>query len=235
MPPEPSPLDVRLATALHEVARGLRAFGLAAVVLALATLAGTAVATIRMSASGDALVTRIERLSSTLDAAAVAVEEGASAADAFGATLETLTPTLDRTVATLRNGALTLRDLSAAAQSISLFGTRPLAAAAASLDGTATDFETLAGSIEASAATLGRSHERLAAVSDALPPVATNLRRVTENLAPDVEELVGDARLFVLFAGIAFATGMGALGAGSLVLGHRLRRALVEETVPGAS
>lgn len=218
-----SPADASLLA----IARALTIYGAISLVVAVVVLLGTALAWDRITRSTDRLVDRIERVATTVESSAAAIDEAADASSSFARTIDELAPTLERTVTSLGNGATTLREFAAAAERISILGNRPLASTAASLRRTADDLDGVSASLAANTATLDRSTTSLRRIADVLPPVAADLRTLTDQLAPDVEDLMTDARLLVVFAGIGFALWIGVPGAGAIALGRRLRAAVL--------
>jgi hypothetical protein len=139
-PLDPAP-DLRGGLGL--LSRGLIAYGVIALIVAVLGLALLLYANTRIDAAGDRVETSVAQLTTTLDATAQALHDASTTAATFNTTLDRTQTAVAAAADTIVGVRTSLQSLESVLRSVSILGTSPLGGAANAVGGIASSIEGL--------------------------------------------------------------------------------------------
>ncbi len=140
-PIEPDPPQPDLRVAVHRLSRGLIAYGIIGLIVAVIGLGSLAWLNGRIDAAGQRVTASMDPLATTLERTAQVLHDASTTAQTFSVTLDRTQASVSAaadTIIAVRTNLETLRDVLGA---VNILGVAPLGPAAGAVDG-------IAGSIE---------------------------------------------------------------------------------------
>ena len=213
---------------LLRLANGLIAYGVIGLVVAAIGLASLSAASGRIGSLGERIVSEAVSLDAIIVLTADVLDDAATTARSFG-------PTVGRTSATVREAAGAvrdieprLRDLETQANSIEIFGNRPVAPLGQLFGQIANDISALDDQLDGVAVEMGRNEVALTANAASLGALADLVRAYKGRLQPAaIDAGIDDARRLLLITLALFIGWTAVPAVGSLVVGRWMRQ-LVE-------
>lgn len=219
--------------ALHRLARGLIAYGVIGLILAVLTSLAVVVAIGRLGAVGDAVGGSADELGTVLERTATVLDDASRSTQSIDATIDASSGALTTAAADLRAIDPQLRDIENRANAIDILGSQPLAPIAGLFGRIAGQLVDLDIQLDRVAASLGSNRAALTANGTSLAALAAETRQLAQRIAPDaVARAIADARWFAIALLAVVATGLALPAIGALVLGWWLRRELVRAAGP---
>ena len=225
--PELPRQGIRLRRAADFLSRGLIAYGVLGLLVAVVGL-GTLIWTGTTVTAFDARMTReSEELGRTLRRAATALEDASTSAESFRTTLDATPPSIRQAAQTVRNLRPRLLGLQAQAGAINILGSQPLGGIGELFGQMATDLEGLDEQLDTIAGQLGTNQEALVRNARSLGETASQLDAFAERIEDGlITQSIGDLRtiLGAVLAMLIVAMALPSLGA--LAFGLWIRREL---------
>ena len=214
----------RLRDRLATISRGLIAYGVTGIVLAVIGLGALFWTGAAIGSLGGRIEGESEQLGATLRATATTLRDASRTAESFGRTLDETPPSVRQAAQTIRNLRPRLEGLEQQAGAINLLGSRPLQGIgelfgqiAADLDGLDGQLDRIADGLGQNRSSLDTNARSLARLGDRLSAFANRLDAgiVTDSLA-EIETI-----LFLVL--VVLVASMAVPAAGALALGLWLR------------
>lgn len=212
---------------LGRLSRGLIAYGVIGLIVAVVGLALLLYANTRIDAAGDRVEASVGQLTTTLDRTAQALHDASATAATFNTTLDRTQTAVAAAAATIVSVRTNLQNLESVLRSVSILGASPLGGAANAVGGIAGSIEGLDSKLTAIADGLATSRDSLAANADSLGALSDSIAATSERLGSGVvEDSLADVHVAIVLM-LFVLTAWAALPAiGALVLGVWLQRQL---------
>ena len=209
------------------LSRGLIAYGVIALIVAVLGLALLLYANTRIDAAGDRVETSVAQLTTTLDATAQALHDASATAATFNTTLDRTQTSVAAAADTIVGVRTSLQSLESVLRSVSILGTSPLGGAANAVGGIATSIEGLDSKLTAIADGLVTSRDSLAANADSLGALGDSIVATADRLRSGVvEDSLADVHVAIVLMLFVLTAWAAVPAIGALVLGLWLRRRL---------
>lgn len=224
-PAEPPLPDLRAG--IGRLSRGLIAYGIIGVIVALLGLAALVYVNNRVDAAGDRVSAAMDPLATTLERTASALHDASTTAQTFSVTLdrteEAVSSAAD-TIIGVRSNLETLRDVLRA---VNILGLTPLGPAADAVGGIAGAIEGLDSRLSAIADGLVANEASLAANATSLGQLGDSTEVLAERLRSGVvEESIEDVRIVIVMMMLLLTALTIVPAVGALAFGVWLRREL---------
>jgi hypothetical protein len=222
-----TPRGVRVRRAADMLSRGLIAYGLIGMLVALIGLGTLFWTGATVAGFNDRMTSESQELGATLRRAATALDNASDTARSFRTTLDATPPSVRQAAQTIRNLRPRLLGLQQQASSLNILGSQPLLGIGELFGQMATDLEGLDGQLDGIADQLGGNQEALETNARSLAGTATQLDEFADRIDDGlITESVGDMRtiLGVVLAMLVVAIAVPAGGA--LAFGLWIRREL---------
>ncbi len=217
----------RLRVAADRLSRGLIAYGIVGLLVALlglGTLLWTAGA---VGGFNDRVADESEQLGATLRGTARALDDASRTAETFESTLEQTPPSVRQAAQTIRNLRPRLVALQAQAGAIEIFGSRPLGSIGELFGQMAVDLEGLDDQLDRIADSLGGNQESLRTNARSLAALADELSGFADRLDGGVvTDSLSEVRTILALVLAVLVVAMAVPAAGALAFGLWLRREL---------
>ena len=165
------------------LSRGLIAYGVIGLIVAVLGLALLLYANTRIDAAGDRVEASVGQLTTTLDRTAQALHDASTTAATFNTTLDRTQTAVAAAADTIVSVRTNLQNLESVLRSVSILGTSPLGGAANAVGGIASSIEGLDSKLTAIADGLATSRDSLAANADSLGALGDSIAATSERLA----------------------------------------------------
>jgi methyl-accepting chemotaxis protein len=212
---------------LDQLARGLIAYGVIGIVIALAALIVLGVGLGRVGSLADRLGDDVDGVSAVVRQTGDALDRAVAVSDGFGGTIDNSTAALGTAAEDLRAIVPQLRDIESQANAINILGTNPFSSIAGLFGRIAGQLDDLDQQLDGIATSLGTNRQQLEATSTSLGELANRTQLLATRLAGDeIREAMADLRwLLVAMLGVG-AAGAAVPAVGALLGGLWLRRSL---------
>ena len=228
-------MDERTRRSLVTVARGLIAYGVIGIVLAVVLLGAVVAISNRLDEVAGRLTGRLDTISQTFDRTAAVLDDAASTSTRFSTTVAQAVPTLQQVDTSLGEVVTTLHELQATTATLTILGQTPLASLSDRFGRIADQLAVLQGQVSTLGANLGTNTTNLAALGTSLSALASQLRAVNDVLGSgEIESSLGDLIGIVRLALGLLAVWFAVPAIGALAFGLWLRREIAGRTEPGA-
>ena len=215
------------------IARGLIAYGVVGLGLALIATIAVVLAIGRLGSIADIAGSSGHQLGAVLHRMTTVLDDASASADSFGSTIDTSSAALNTAAADLRAIVPQLRDIDRQATAINILGSQPLAPLASLFGQIAGQLNDLDTQIDGVASSLVANRSALTANAASLGALARETRNLGDSIAPDaLARTVGDVRWFAIALLAVVVAGVGLPAGGALAFGWWLRRELLS---PGGS
>ena len=221
----PAVPDVRRG--LARLSRGLVAYGVIGIVVAVLGLGLLLYANTRLDEAGDRVEASLQPLATTLDRTATALHDAATTAQTFGTTLDRTEEAVSAAAATIISVRTNLETLESVFRAVNILGVSPLGPAADAVGGIANAIEGLDSRLTAIADGLATNGASLAANASSLDSLGDSIATMAERLRSGVvEDSLADVHLAILILLLVLTVWTAVPAVGALVLGVWLRREL---------
>jgi uncharacterized protein YukE len=222
--------DLRLG--LGRLSRGLIAYGVVGLILAVICLGVLVYVSSRFDAAGDRVESTMEELATTIDRTSNALHDASTTAQSFTVTLGRTEDAVSAAADTIIGVRSNLETLESVLRTVNILGVTPLGTAADAVGG-------IAGSIKGLDTRLTAIAHGLVTNGDALASNATSLRQLGDSTAAlaerlrsgVVEDSMADVQLVIVVMLVLMAAWAAVPAAGALAFGLWLRRELDGSTV----
>jgi hypothetical protein len=212
---------------LGRLSRGLIAYGIIGLIVAVIGLALLLYANTRIDAAGDRVEASVGQLTTTLDRTAQALHDASTTAATFNTTLDRTQTAVAAAANTIVSVRTNLQNLEAVLRSVSILGASPLGGAANAVGGIAGSIEGLDSKLTAIADGLATSRDALGANSDSLRALGDSLATTSDRLGSGVvEDSLADVHVAILLLLFVLTAWVAVPAVGALVFGVWLRRQL---------
>lgn len=225
--PETRPPDLRgLRDGLGRLSRGLIAYGIIGLVVAMIGFGALIWVNGRISSLGDRIDVTVGELATTLERTATVLHDASTTAGMFTVTLDRSVEALNSTADSIAGVRSRLEDLEGLFRAVNILGVTPLGAAAdavggiATIEGVDTRLSPIADSLDASGDALARNATSLGQLGDSTAALAARLRSGV------IEDSVADVQMVIFVTLLVFTAWAVVPAAGALALGIWLRRML---------
>ncbi len=213
---------------LPQLARGLIAYGIVGLVLAVLTSIAVLIAIGRLGTIGKSTSGSTDQVGTVLERMATVLDDAATSAGSFGATIDSSSAALTSAAVDLRAVVPQLRDIERQANAINILGSPPLAPLAGLFGGIADQLGDLDSQLDGVAADLVANRSALAANATSLRALATEVRALGARIAPTTIARIVDDATWLAFALLAVVvTGVGLPAGAALAGGWWLRREIL--------
>lgn len=219
------PLEV--GSTLQRLSRGLIAYGVIGLVVAVVGLAALLIVSGRIGGLRDQAETTVARLTTSMERTATVLHEASATAQSFTVTVEESAKAVASTATTITETRAGLASLEAQLRSVTILGASPLGASAdsvarisASLEGLDTRMTTIATALETNRDALASNATSLGQLGDSTATMADLLG------SGAVEDVLGDVQLIIVVTLLVFAAWSVVPAVGALVAGIWLRQEL---------
>jgi hypothetical protein len=226
VPPAAGPTP-DLRGGLARLSRGLIAYGVIGLIVAVVGLALLLYANTRIDAAGDRVEASVGQLTTTLDRTAQALHDASTTAATFNTTLDRTQTAVAAAAATIASVRTNLQNLEGVLRSVNILGASPLGGAANAVGGIAGSIEGLdskltgiADGLATGRDSLGANANSLGALGDSIATTADRLRSGT------VEDSLADVHVAILLMLVVLTAWAAVPAVGALVFGVWLRRQL---------
>ncbi len=224
----PSAAPGWLPADLRTLGRGLVAYGIAGVVMAVVGLVLAGILVGRMNSVSDRVTPQLATLSETVDSTIAALDQASATSQSFGATLTTTGPALDSVASSIATIQPTLAAAGSSLSGIDIFGRKPFEAVGTLFTQVADQIATLGPRLTAVSSSLGANQSALASTAQSLDALSASLQKAKETLASGIiEQSISDLIRTTLVALILLVLFFALPGLGALVLGLWLLRRVV--------
>jgi hypothetical protein len=227
-PPElggPRPPDLPLG--LHRLSRGLIAYGIVGLVVAVLGLGVLAYVNARISTAGDRVGTSVAQLATTLDRTADALHDASTTAETFSVTLDRTEEAVSAAANTIIGVRTNLETLENVLRTVSFLGISPLGPAGDAVGGIADSIEGLDSRLTAIADGLAANEGALASNATSLGLLGDSMDATAERLRSGVvEDSLADVRFIILLMLLVLTAWTAVPAIGALAFGLWLRREL---------
>ncbi len=222
---QPQPIDLRRG--LHQLSRGLIAYGIVALIVAAIAFGALVWVNVRIGNLRTEVTTTIGKLAVTTADTSTALGDAATTAKTFSSTLDQAAQTLPVVSDRITTLQASLTSLEASLRSVSILGATPLGGAAdsvaqmsASLDGIGTQLAIVATALKANSDALGTNATSLAKLADSTQALADRLG------SGQVEDSLGDVQTVIVVVLLVFTLLSLVPAVGALAFGVWLKREL---------
>ena len=206
---------------LGRLSRGLIAYGVIGLIVAVVGLALLLYANTRIDAAGDRVEASVGQLTTTLDRTAQALHDASTTAATFNTTLDRTQTAVAAAANTIVSVRTNLQNLEGVLRSVSILGASPLGGAANAVGGIASSIEGLDSKLTGIADGLATSRDALAANADSLGALGDSIAATSERLGSGVvEDSLADVHVAIVL--LLFV--LDSLGGGPGRRGARVRR-----------
>ena len=227
-PPETGAPDLRgLREGLGRLSRGLIAYALVGLVVAILGFGALVWVNGRISSLGDRVDVTVGELATTMERTATVLRDASTTAQTFTDTIDRSTEALNSTADSIAGVRSRLEDLEGLFRAVDILGATPLGAAADAVGGIANAIEGLdtrlsaiADSLDASGGDLTRNATSLGQLADSTAALAARLRSGV------IEDSVADVQMVIAVILLIFTAWTVVPAVGALALGIWLRRML---------
>jgi hypothetical protein len=220
-----APLDLRFG--LEKLSRGLIAYGIVALVVAMIGFGATVWANGRLGNLRDTVGSSVDEMATSMERSAAALHDASNTATTFSSTLDqgaTAMPAVSQEIAAVRTDLTALQDQL---RSVSIFGATPLSTAAEAVGQIAVSLEGLDTQLRLAGVALKANGDALASNSTSLGRLGDNAAALATRLRSGViEDSFGDVQAVMVVVLLAFTALSVVPAIGALVLGVWLRRGL---------
>jgi hypothetical protein len=214
---------------LARLANALIVYGVVGILAAAIGFAALISASGRIGSLGDRIVSEAVSLDSIIVLTADALDDAATTADTFGPTMAQTSVTVTAAAGAVREIEPRLRDLETQANSIEIFGQRPVAPLGNLFGQIATDISGLDEQLDGIASELGRNKAALTANATSLRALADVVRAYTGRLKPEaIDAGIDEARRLLLFTLALFIGWTAVPAVGSLIVGRWMRQLVAD-------
>ena len=218
---------IGLRTGLRRLSRGLIAYGVVGLIIALLGLIALAYAGSRIGAVADRATTAVEDTATTLDRSADALHDAATTARSFMVTLTRSSEAVSQAADTIRGVRPELLDLETQFRSFSVLGARPLTQAADVVGEIAADLEGFDARLDAVASSLAVNRDSLQANAMSLDALGDSLAALAERMRTGIlEDSLQDVQVVVTILLLVLVAWTAVPAAGALLFGWWLRARL---------
>jgi hypothetical protein len=223
--PSTAPLDLRRG--LGRLSRGLIAYGIIGLIVAVLGLGVLVYVNGRIDAAGARVDTTVAELATTLDRTAKALHDASTTAETFTVTLGRTEEAVSAAANTIIGVRTNLESLEGAMRAVDILGLTPLGPAADAVGGIANSIEGLDSRLTAIADGLTANGSALTANAASLGALGDSMAATAERLRSGViEDSLSDVHLIIV-AMVLLMTALAAVpAAGALAFGIWLRREL---------
>jgi hypothetical protein len=212
---------------LRRLSRGLIAYGVIGLIVAVIGLALLLYANTRIDAAGDRVEASVGQLTTTLDKTAQALHDASTTAATFNTTLDKTQTAVAAAADTIVGVRTSLQNLQSVLQSVSILGTSPLGGAANAVGGIASSIEGLDSKLTAIADGLATSRDSLGANADSLGALGDSIATTADRLRSGVvEDSLADVHVAIVLMLFVLTAWAAVPAVGALMLGVWLRRQL---------
>jgi len=212
---------------LRRLSRGLIAYGVIGLIVAVIGLALLLYANTRIDAAGDRVEASVGQLTTTLDRTAQALRDASTTAATFNTTLDRTQTAVAAAANTIVSVRTNLQNLEAVLRSVNILGASPLGGAANAVGGIASSIEGLDSKLTGIADGLATSRDALAANADSLGALGDSLAATSERLGSGVvEDSLADVHVAILLLLFVLTAWAAVPAVGALVFGVWLQRRL---------
>ena len=228
-PGGPQPPDLRLG--LHRLSRGLIAYGIVGLVVAVLGLGVLAYVNARITTAGDRVGMSVAQLATTLDRTADALHDASTTADTFSVTLDRTEEAVSAAANTIISVRTNLETLENVLRTVSFLGISPLGPAGDAVGGIANSIEGLDSRLTAIADGLAANEGALATNATSLGLLGDSLDETAERLRSGVvEESLADVQVILGLMLVVLMVWTAVPAIGALAFGLWLRRELEPAT-----
>jgi hypothetical protein len=230
--PSPSPPDGSaslpdLRGGLGRLSRGLIAYGIIGLIVAVLSLGVLFYVNARIAAAGERVGTTVGQLATTMDRTAKVLHDASTTAQTFKVTLDRTEQAVSAAADTIIAVRTNLKTLESVLQAVNILGVSPLGPAAGAVGGIATAIEGLDSRLTAIADGLAANRDSLAANATSLGQLGDSTAALAERLRSGVvEDSLADVQLVTLAMLLAMTVWGVVPALGALVFGVWLRREL---------
>ncbi len=222
---EVRPLEV--GGALQRLSRGLIAYGVIGLVVAVIGLAALFIVSGRIGGLRDEATATVTDLATTMERTATVLHQASTTAQSFTVTVDESAKAVASTATTITETRAGLASLEAQLRSVAILGASPLGASADSVQRISASLEGLDTRLTTIAASLATNRDALASNATSLGQLGDSTDAMAERLSSgDVEDALGDVQLIIVVALLVFAAWSVVPAVGALVAGVWLRREL---------
>ena len=219
---------------LLRLANALVAYGLIGLLVAAAGLVALTAASSRIGSLGERIVSEAVSLDAIIDQTANVLDDASATAASFGPTVDQTSVTVRSAASSLRDIEPRLRDMETQANSIDIFGQRPVAPLGQLFGQIATDVSGLDEQLDGIATEMGRNEAALTANSKSLAALADLVGAYKGRLKPAaIDAGIDDARRLLLITLALFIGWTAVPAVGSLVVGRWMRRLVAPADTTG--
>lgn len=223
----PAERPVRLGPGLRRLSRGLIAYGVIGLIVALLGLAALISVSGRIGALADRTAVQVDAVIATLDDTSTALTDAGTTAGSFSSTLSVTASTVDQAAEAVRAVQPRLADLEAQFRSINILGNQPLAGAADMVDGISAGISGLDVRLDQIGASLADNEDALAQNQRSLTALGVRVGALADRLREGgIDQGLDDVQAIVTITLLVFAAWTAVPAAGALGLGWWLRREL---------
>ena len=229
-PPAP---DLRLG--LHRLSRGLIAYGIVGLAVALLGLGVLAYVNTRIATAADRVAASVDQLATTLDRTATALHDASTTADTFSVTLDRTEEAVSAAANTIIGVRTNLETLQNVLNTVSFLGISPLGPAGNAVGGIASSIEGLDSRLTAIADGLAANRTSLAANATSLGLLGDSMDATADRLRSGVvEESLADVQVILGLMLVVLMVWTAVPAIGALAFGLWLRRELEPARAPVA-
>ena len=219
---------------LLRLANALVAYGLIGLLVAAAGLVALTAASSRIGSLGERIVSEAVSLDAIIDQTANVLDDASATAASFGPTVDQTSTTVRGAASAIRDIEPRLRDMETQANSIDIFGQRPVAPLGQLFGQIATDVSGLDEQLDGIATEMGRTEAALTANSKSLAALADLVGAYKGRLKPAaIDAGIDDARRLLLITLALFIGWTAVPAVGSLVVGRWMRRLVAPADTTG--
>jgi phage-related tail protein len=180
---EASPPPGWLSADLRTLGRGLVAYGIVGLVLAVVGLAIAVVLLGRLNSVGDRITPQLTTISETIDSTIAALDQASTTSQTFGATLTATAPALDSVASSIDTIQPTLAAAGSSLSGVSILGQRPFEQVGTLFTQVSNELAGLSPQLKAVSASLGANQASLAAMGESLDTLARSLEKAKVTLS----------------------------------------------------
>ena len=221
------PRALHLRRGLTQLSRGLIAYGIVGLVVAVLGLGVLAYVNTRIDAAGDRVETSVAQLATTLDRTATALHDASTTAQTFTTTLARTEEAVSAAADTIIGVRTNHETLESVLRAVSIVGVSPLGPAADAVGGIASSIEGLDSRLTAIADGLVANGDALAANATSLGQLGDSMETTAERLRSGVvEDSLADVHLIIVLTLLVLTAWTAVPAIGALAFGIWLRREL---------
>ena len=221
---------------LSRLATGLIVYGAIGLGVAAIGIAALLSASAGIGSLGDRITSEAVTLDTVIDQTANVLDDAATTVATLGPTVKQTATTVSDAAVAMRDIEPRLRDLEAQANSIEIFGSRPVAPLGQLFGQIATDISGLDEQLDGIAAELGRNEAALTSNAESLTALARLARAYTDRLKPAaIDAGIDEARRLLLITLGLFIGWTAVPAVSALVVGRWMRQLIDLEPAPEAA